>query len=361
MPSWSRALTSAIFVLSGLGVGFVGVGCTASAKVTRTTPVANLKSYKVVGVRAKGGYNLSRVLAASTIAQLSRRCQFTNVELSNYSQSKPDLILDLKIHRSWRGGSGIIQSRNKATVDVLMVLSDGLDSELLGSAWIRGESAAVALNINNRPQAPEEDALGAVAKKVASILSKSGCRGPRVARAPDPPPTTIAKNTSNTGGGNNGGGNNGGGNNGGGNNGGGNTDGGNNGGGNNGGGNNGGGNNGGGNTDGGNNGGGNTTTAGNQTGDTEAKARGEALNKEGKQLFIGANIAGAVSKFEAAAAAYPDPRFDFNICLGYETLKQYSKALAVCQRVLTKNPSAKLRGKTEKRLKIIADLRKKSK
>ncbi len=312
--------------------------------------MASLQSYKVVGVRAKGGYNLSRILASQTVAQLSRRCQFTNVELSNYSRTKPDLILDLKIHRSWRGGSGIIQNQNKATVDVLLVLSDGIDSELLGSAWIRGQSASLALNVAGRPQAPEEDALGAVAKTVADILGKSGCRGPRVARAPDPPPTKIAKNTSNTGGGNTDG-NNGGGNTDG-NNGGGNTDG------NNGGGNTDG-NNGGGNTD-GNNGGGNTDVA-NQGDDGAAKAKAEKLNSEGKQLFIAADIAGAVAKFEAAAQAHPDPRYDFNICLGYETLKRYKDALSMCKRVLSKNPSAKLRGKAQKRLKIIADLKKKSK
>jgi hypothetical protein len=351
------------------------MGCRASAKVTRTTPVANLQSYRVVGVRAAGiprSYQLTNFLADATVKQLAKRCQFTNVVLANHAgNAKPDLMIDLNIRRMFRGGtSQIIQNPNKAVVDVLVVLSDGIDNDLLGSAWIRGESASVQVS---GTMSPEGAAVKAIAERVAKVLAKSGCRGPRVARAPEDDKTKTAASGGGSGGGaggsdnnsanntNNGGNNT--------NNGGNNTD-------NNGGNNT---NNGGNNTD--NNGGNNTNNGGNNTdnnggnntnngGNTEGgggdpnagaqKAMAETLNDEGKGMFKQANIAGALAKFQEAEKLIPDPRYVYNQCLAYEVLRKYDTATSTCKRVLTMKPSGRLKAKVDRRLGIIASLKKKN-
>ena len=167
------------------------VACGPTSSVKRTTPVANLQTYQVALVRVASspGYGqYTPVLEFATTDFLQERCSFTNIvsptQLGNLT---PDLIVDLNIRGSQRGGTGFIKNPNLATVDVTMVLSDGIDESLLGSAEIIGKSAAVAVEGND----PENEALLAVAKRVSVILGKSGCQGQRVARVQAPPPVSY--------------------------------------------------------------------------------------------------------------------------------------------------------------------------
>ncbi len=177
-----QVLGKALLVAAALTV----VACGPSASVQRTTPVANLQSYQTALVRVSSTPGLSQytpVLEFATADALQQRCGFGRVvSPTQVGDLKPDLILDLNIRKSERGGGGFIKNPNLATVNVTMVLSDGIDESLLGSAEIRGKSAAVAIEGND----PENEALIAVAKRVTAILGKSGCEGARVAR-PAPP------------------------------------------------------------------------------------------------------------------------------------------------------------------------------
>ncbi|MCP4447387.1 MAG: hypothetical protein GY811_18865 [Myxococcales bacterium] len=161
-------------------------GCGPSASVKRTTPVANLQSYQNVLVRVASAQGLERytsVLEFATTDSMMQRCAFTRVgSPTQVGQTRPDLLVDLNIRRTQRGGGGLIKNPNLATVNVTMVLSDGIDESLLGSAEIEGKSSAVGIDGAD----PEDQALIAVAKRVTAILSKSGCTGERVARAATP-------------------------------------------------------------------------------------------------------------------------------------------------------------------------------
>jgi len=285
---------------------FAAAGCGPKAKVTRTTPVADLRPYRVVAVRAAGsgqGANLVQQLEMGTVSQLASRCQFDSVvPASHLGSAQPDLVLDLNIQRAFRGGTGMIQNQNKAVVEVLAVLSDGVTQDLLGSAWIQGESSSVLVT----GASPEGQAVDAVAKKIADVLGKSGCRGERIARAPEQPEQPAeGGETAGEAGGENGG------------------------------------------------------AVGGESGQGDPARRegAEALNDEGKALFKQANIEGAVDKFKAASALYPDPRYDFNLCISYETLKRYDEALAMCQQVIDKKPEQRLVDKAKSRIAIIQDLR----
>ncbi len=160
--------------------------CAPTASVKRTTPVANLQSYQNVLVRVGSSQGLERftsVLEFATTDSIGQRCAFSRIiNPTQVAQVRPDLLVDLNVRRTQRGGSGFIKNPNLATVNVTMVLSDGIDESLLGSAEIEGKSSAVAMDGAD----PENQALIAVAKSVSAILSKSGCEGPRVARAVEP-------------------------------------------------------------------------------------------------------------------------------------------------------------------------------
>jgi tetratricopeptide (TPR) repeat protein len=178
-----QALGSALLVAAIISLG----ACGPSASVKRTTPVANLQSYQTALVRVSSASNLSHytpVLEFATSDALQKRCSFERVvSPTQIGADQPDLILDLNIRSTARGGDGFIKNPNLATVSVTMVLSDGIDESLLGSAEIIGKSAAVAIEGND----PENQALIAVAKRITAILGKSGCEGTRVARAVPPP------------------------------------------------------------------------------------------------------------------------------------------------------------------------------
>lgn len=173
----------------GLAAAAITSACTPSATVQRTTPVANLQVYRKVLVRGSAG-QMARWeggdLANRTARFLQGQCQFDAVFVDGNGapDSKYDLIVDLNVLSSTRGGGGLIKNPNLAVVEVAMILSDGIDDELLGSASIRGQSSAVVVN----NASPESQALEAVAQQVGKLLVKSGCGGPRIARAEPPPP-----------------------------------------------------------------------------------------------------------------------------------------------------------------------------
>jgi hypothetical protein len=257
--------------------------CSASATVKNQTPIANLQPYRTVVVRvaATEGQRWTQLLEDSVVTKIANKCKFDRVLPSRLAAGQPaDLILDVNIQRSFRGGDGVIQNENQAVMDVLVVLSDGISDDLVGTVWIRGKSPAVRVAGSE----PENEAIGAVAGSVAKVMDISGCGLPRVARVepnpePTPPPPADA--------------------------------------------------------------------------DTEAIARGEQLNNEGKTLFRAADVQGAAAKFHEAIAAYPDPRYYFNLCFAYESLKRYDDAITTCKQVLELNPDERLVEKTNERIQII--------
>ncbi len=175
-------ILQAFAVTSALGLA----ACGPSASVKRTTPVANLQSYQNVLVRVGSSPGLEQytsILEFATADTVTKRCAFSRVvNPAQLGQVRPDLLVDLNIRQTARGGTGFIKNPNLATVNVTMVLSDGIDESLLGSAEIVGKSSAVGIDGAD----PENQALIAVAKRVTAILSKSGCVGQRVARVQAP-------------------------------------------------------------------------------------------------------------------------------------------------------------------------------
>ncbi len=277
----------------GLIAGVAGTGCTAKASVQRSTPVANLKIYHGVLIRA-GANSLVRgqaiELAQRTAAHLEKQCQFTAVytgQPNSQPNGETDLIVDLNVVGSSRGGNGLIQNPNKAIVDVAMALSDSRTDEILGSASIRGESSSVAISGQG---SPETSAINAVANQIAKILANSGCTGPReVASIPEPPPVEVKPvDTGVT---------------------------------------------------------------------PEQVAEAEALSGAGKEAFRGGDVATAKAKFEAAIALNADPRYLMNLCLANEALSQYDEALAACQKVIDAKPEQRLADKAMERIGLINDLK----
>ena len=142
-------------------------------------PVANLQAYTTVALRVRSSAFAAQGAAVSleqqVLASLKAKCGFQQVP----SGTAADVILDLNITNSGRGGGGFISNDNVATVDALLVLTDGIDGGLLGTATIHGKSGGMIINNGD----PATDATGAMAQSVGDLLAKSGCSGPRVARA----------------------------------------------------------------------------------------------------------------------------------------------------------------------------------
>ncbi|MEO8707052.1 MAG: hypothetical protein ABI867_43900 [Kofleriaceae bacterium] len=155
-------------------------------------PVANLQSYRTVALRVKStafaAQGQARFLEASVLQKLRQQCGFEQVG----QDPKSDVVIDLNITQSGRGSGGALINTNVATIDTLLVLSDGVDGELLGTLRIHGKSSG--LIINNAP--PENEVVEIIAKTVVDTLAKSGCGGPRIAKVektpvdPGPGPTT---------------------------------------------------------------------------------------------------------------------------------------------------------------------------
>lgn len=147
-------------------------------------PIANLQTYQTVGVRvhstAFASQGRAMQLQAAMLDNLKKTCRFQPVDTN---QVAADILIDLNITQAGRGGGGWISSDSTATLDALLVLTDGHDGGILGTARIHGSSSGMI--VNGAP--PENEAIGAVAKSIVDLLGKSGCSGPRVAKAEPPP------------------------------------------------------------------------------------------------------------------------------------------------------------------------------
>ena len=190
----------AALLLSGI---LALASCRPSATVRGTTPIANLQPYRGLLVRGTGASesgagDLTGLLEQVASDRIRTRCAFSDVRMGGEEDDgSSDLILDLTVQNAYRGGSGLIQNENLATVDVKIVLSDGIDEELIGSADIQGKSSGVVVG----NESPEDEAVKAVADRVVQILVKSGCAGKRIARArPAKPRDAVAQPISASGG-----------------------------------------------------------------------------------------------------------------------------------------------------------------
>jgi hypothetical protein len=265
--------------------------CHPSATVQRTMPVANLQSYRTVGVRVQSvaapWRGAAQVLDDNLLGRLTQECQFEHVVRAN---EQADLLVDVNITSMGRGGTGIVKNPGKATLDALLVLTDGSTGDLIGTAKINGESSGVIIN-NSRP---ENEAIDVVAKSVADLLASSGCTGPRVAKAeppPDvhgetPPPPDPGKPPP-------------------------------------------------------------------PPVDESKRPDAEKLNDSGKDKLRSADVQGALADFQQADQMLPDPRYSFNLCLAYEAQEQWDQAATACNKAKALNPKPELASKIDARLGLI--------
>lgn len=255
-------------------------------------PVANLRAYRTVGLRVKStafaAQGLAMYLERAVLHKLQQKCQFDLI--GPMGTAPTDVVLDLNITHSARGGGGWVSNSNQATIDTLLVLSDGQNGELLGTARIHGKSSGMI--VNNGP--PETEAVEVVAKTVADVFAKSGCSGPRIARAEPPPDPTPPDPTPGEGSG--------------------------------------------------------STTP---PPDDTQRAAAEALNEQGKEKLRGADIGGALTSFQQANALVPDARYQYNICLALEAHEQWDNAIAACRQARTMTHEARLVAKIDHRIELL--------
>lgn len=252
-------------------------------------PVASLQSYGTVGMRVQSRVapQYTGSLEASLGAYLQSSCSFS--QIARLGPTPPDIVVDLNILAMGRGGgSRFIQNPNLATIDTLLVLTDGKSGELLATSRIHGSSSGMGMSGAN----PEGEAIDAVAKAVADLLGKSGCKGPRVARVeppPPPPPTPTAGSASAP-----------------------------------------------------------------PPVDPAKRDQADALNRDGTEKLQGADAEGALASFQQANALAPDPRYVFNACLALETEQKWDQAIAACKQARTMNPEPRLVTKIDHRLDVLA-------
>lgn len=175
-------------LLSTIAASLLFVGCHPSATLQRTTPVANLQTFTTTLVRVRSTAFAAQGavvnLQNQVIAVLAKKCAFQQAA----DGATADVILDLTINQTGRGSSGIITNENVQTVSALLVLTDGADGGLLGTASIHGESSGSFMGGGD----PIQEATGAIANSVGDLLVQSGCNGPRVAKAAPEPPPVVA-------------------------------------------------------------------------------------------------------------------------------------------------------------------------
>jgi hypothetical protein len=247
-------------------------------------PVANLQSYRTVALRVHSSsaeaQGLTATLESSVLGRLRQSCGFAQV--GAVGETPADVVLDLDITRVSRGGDGWIKVENQVVVDTLLVLSDGQAGDLLGTATIHGKSSGTV--INNAPQ--ENEAIDVIAKTVAELLAKSGCSGPRVARAPVPAPDTGSASQGSAA----------------------------------------------------------------PVVDEAKRAEAEGLNDKGKERLFAADTAGALVLFQQAMTVLPDPKYQFNVCVALGAQEKWDAAIAACKQARSMNPSESLAGKIDARL-----------
>jgi hypothetical protein len=257
-------------------------------------PVANLQSYRTVGLRVKStafaAQGLAMYLERAVLQRLQQKCQFDLI--GPMGTAPTDVVLDLNITHSARGGGGWVSNSNQATIDTLLVLSDGQNGDLLGTARIHGKSSGMI--VNNGP--PETEAVEVVAKTVADVFAKSGCSGPRIAKTEPPPPDPTPLPDPKPG-----------------------------------------------------EGSGSATPSPDDT----QRAAAEALNEQGKEKLRGADIAGALTSFQQANALVPDARYQYNICLALEAHEQWDNAIAACRQARTMTQEARLVTKIDNRIALL--------
>ena len=282
----------------------LAAACHPSATIERTMPVANLQSYRTIGLRVRSTAFASQgeamFLESALRQDLQQQCGFEQIAPPG---APADVFLDLNITATGRGGSGWIQNANLATIDTLLVLSDGQNGELLGTARIHGKSSGMIVNNN----APETEAVNVVAKTVADLLAKSGCAGPRIARTETPPPGPDGTAGSGAAAGSDAG-----------------------------------------------SGTGSGSAVVATTVDPAKKAQAEALDEQGKDKLRSADIAGALALFQQANALSPDPRYEFNVCLTLEAQEHWDEAGTACKQAKAMNPEPRLSAKIDHRLDLIA-------
>jgi tetratricopeptide (TPR) repeat protein len=265
-------------------------------------PVANLQTYRTVGLNVRStafaSQGLAMFLESATLQHLQQQCRFDQIVRAGQG-APPDVVIDLNITNHSRGDEGLLSNQNVAIIDTLLVLTDGQSNDLLGTARIRGRSSGIVINDNP----PEREAVDAVAKSVADLLAKSGCSGPRLAKAEPPPPPPNTGSGANAG-----------------------------------------------SASGSNAGSGEPT--GSQPDETH-RAEAEQLNEQGKDKLRSADIAGALAAFQQANQLVPDPKYQYNVCLAYEAGERWQEAIGACQKARSMNPPDKLAQKIDHRLDLL--------
>ena len=90
------------------------------------------------------------------------------------------------------------------------------------------------------------------------------------------------------------------------------------------------------------------------TAQTPPDARAEALNEEGKALYLDRkDYPAAVAKFRAALAIRRDPRYTYNLCAALERLGQLESALEACEDAKRQDPRPELADKAQRRVEDI--------
>lgn len=261
-------------------------------------PVANLQSYHSVALRVQSTAFASQgqamLLEQSVLERVHQVCGFEQV--GRVGATPADVVLDLNVTRTGRGGGGIISNSSQATIETLLVLSDGQTGDLLGTARIHGQSSGMIINNGS----PENEAIQVVANTIANLLSKSGCSGPRIAKAEPPPPPPGVGSGSGAGSG--------------------------------------------------------SATAGQGSAaapDESHRAEAEALNEQGKDKLRSADLTGALGAFQQANKVVPDPRYQYNVCLTLEAQEQWDSAIAACKQARGMNPEPRLVAKIDHRLDLL--------
>ena len=289
-------------MLRAIALFLVVVACRPSATVQNTTPIGNLKSYRSLALRVRSTQfatqGLAMTMEAAVINHLRARCGF---EAVNPGNATADVVLDLTITRYNRGGEGWIRNENQVVMDTQLVLSDGADGELLGTANIHGKSSGAV--VNNAPQ--ENEAIAIIAKTIGDVLAKSGCMGPRVAKAVTTPPPGQGSNDPGAGSGSG-------------------------------------------------SGSGSAVVTEPATPDEAKRAQAETLNNQGKEKLFAADNAGALTLFQQANAMLPDAKYQFNVCLALGALERWNDAITACRQARSMNPPEKLAAKIDQRLQGLA-------
>ena len=261
-------------------------------------PVANLQTYRTVGLRVKStafaSQGLAMFLESATLQHLQQQCRFDQIVRADQGV-RADVVLDLNITGHRRGDEGLLSNQNVAIIDTLLVLSDGQSGDLLGTARIKGKSSGMI--VNNAP--PENEAIDVIAKTVADTLAKSGCAGPRIARTEPPPDTGTGSGSATVG-----------------------------------------------------------TGSGSGSSappiDDAKRAQAETLNEQGKEKLRSADIQGALANFQQAVSLVPDARYQYNVCLALEALEQWGNAVNACKQARGMTTESRLVSKIDHRLELLA-------